>query len=171
MTSPTTSPRTIVDAALFDVFQELAITRRHLERVPDDRLDWRPHPKSKTLGELATHLAWIVRLPVAIATMPELDFNTGPGPVKLLPSRDAMLAVFDEHVGALQQAMAGLEDAALAEPWTLRTRGNFAFSDRRGHMLRTLGVSHIIHHRAQLGVYLRLLDVAVPSSYGPSADE
>lgn len=167
----TPSSRTLTDFAYFDMMHELAGVRRHLERVPDDKLDWRPHDKSKTLGELATHLAQIPFLPIVVATQPELDFAARPPQPKSLPSRDAILATFDETVAALTTAMADVDDAVLDEAWTLRAGPHVVLSQSKGRMLRTLGVSHIIHHRAQLGVYLRLLDIPVPAVYGPSADE
>jgi uncharacterized damage-inducible protein DinB len=170
-TQPATGTRTIADFAYADIAHELAGIRRHLERVPDDRLDWRPHEKSKSLGELATHLATSAALTLAVAAQDELDMATAPRGPKTLPSRDAIVAAFDEATAPVARAIAALDDAALAQPWTLRMGDHVVMTMPRGHVLRTLGVSHLVHHRAQLGVYLRMCGVAVPGVYGPSADE
>jgi uncharacterized damage-inducible protein DinB len=170
-TQPATGARTLVDFAYADLAHELVGVRRHLERVPDDRLDWRPHEKSKSLGELATHLAQAPGLSYLIVALDEFDMATGPRPPRTLPNRDAMLAEFDAATARLADAMAALDDAALARTWTMRRGDLVLLSRSKGQLLRTLGISHFVHHRAQLGVYLRLSGVAVPGVYGPSADE
>ena len=153
---------------------EMAGTRRTLERVPEDRLSWRPHPRSSTLGELATHLAnlnsWIVR------TVETDSFDIAPvGAPRPRPeplgSRQALLAAFDGQVAAGRARLAAATDEQMRAPWTLLAGGKTVFTMPRAACLRSFVMSHGIHHRAQLGLYLRMLDVPVPGLYGPSADE
>lgn len=157
--------------ALGDLDSELASTRRALERVPDEHLTWRPHDKSMTLGRLATHLAQLPGLAISVARDAELDLATSrPGPSQLA-SRDEILRTFDRNVETLRAAFAALDDAALVESWTMRFGDRVVLSAPRAAAMRRMGISHIIHHRAQLTVYLRELGVPVPGLYGPSADE
>lgn len=160
-----------IGATLLPEFdQETANTRKVLERVPDDRLGWRPHPRSGTLGWLAGHLS---NLPswAAIAIgqdVLELDPNYKQ---EVPASRQEILAAFDKNVAAARAAIAGASDERLGSNWTLRVAGRDAFTMPKIAVLRTFVLNHLIHHRAQLTVYLRLLDVPVPALYGPSADE
>ncbi|HYE94938.1 MAG TPA: DinB family protein [Rubricoccaceae bacterium] len=154
-----------------DLWNEFATTRRVIERVPPDRLDWRPHPKSWPLGALATHLA---TLPLWLRGMVEgddFDLATLPPGGQAIPSHDEILQRFDQEVGALRTAFDAMDDEALLRPWTLRRGEHTILTVPKGAILRQLGVSHIVHHRGQLSVYLRLLDVPVPNIYGPTADE
>jgi len=169
----TISPATATPAELLfgDLDQEIAATRRVLERVPDGRMDWRPHDKSMTLGRLATHLAELPRFTTTILTTDELDFaKSGYQPVVLSTTAE-ILALFDERAAAMRVALEAATWEALARRWTMRAGSNVFLEDRKGKLIRTVGISHSVHHRAQLGVYLRLLGVAVPGVYGPSADE
>jgi uncharacterized damage-inducible protein DinB len=156
--------------ALGDLEHELAVTRRTLERVPDEHLAWQPHPKSTPLGRLAAHIAQIPFWLGQIVTQPELDLAAGAGAV---PShgRDAILQRFDETAAAAVAALQAASGESLGEPWTLRYGDRVLMALPRVATIRTLVISHMVHHRAQLGVYLRLLDVPVPGAYGPSADE
>lgn len=159
------------DAAFADVGLEFAATRRVLERVPDEHLGWRPHDKSWTLGELATHIAGLPRFPTTTLREDELDLAALPPPEKALPSREAILETWDRHAATFREALADATDEHLAAPWTLRAGPRELSTDPRGLVVRRWGLSHIAHHRGQLTVYLRLLDVPVPSVYGPTADE
>jgi uncharacterized damage-inducible protein DinB len=158
----------IIAELLPEFDQEMAATRRVLERVPDDRPDWKPHPKSFSLAHLAQLVAtmpgWITRT----LREPSLDLAADPGYRNQTP--DALLAQFDRHVVEAREAIATREDADWAEPWSLMMGGHAVFTSPRGEVVRQ-HVNHLVHHRAQLGVYLRLLDVPVPSMYGPTADE
>lgn len=149
-------------------------TRATFERVPDAKLEWRPHGKSMTLGGLATHLAG---LPTWMAiTVDEDSFDLAPPGAspprrEALPSRAAILATFDRNLAEARAILAGATDETLLASWTLRKGGNDVFTMPRIAVVRSFILNHTVHHRAQLGVYLRLLDVPVPSLYGPSADE
>lgn len=153
---------------------EMAGTRRTLERVPEEKLGWRPHAKSMTLGGLASHVA---NLPSWLAYTVEresLDLApVGQPPLRQeeMTSRQALLEHFDRHLAAGRAALAAASDEALLAPWTLLGGGKAFFTMPRMAVLRSFVMNHNVHHRAQLGVYLRLLDVAVPGLYGPSADE
>ena len=156
----------------FDV--EMANTRKTLERVPDDKLGWKPHEKSGTMAWLAGHLA---NLPSWIGITLERDsFDMAPPegqpPPPPQPTSTAeILETFDKNVAAARAAIAGASDEAFFKPWSLLSGGNTIFTMPKTAVLRSFVMNHSIHHRAQLGVYLRLNDVAVPSIYGPSADE
>jgi uncharacterized damage-inducible protein DinB len=165
---------TIAESLLPEFDHEMANTRRTLERVPDDRPDFRPHQKSATLARLAGHLTDIPWWAVTILTCDEYDMAPGGTPARtphVMTTRDALLQRFDAEVAAARVALAATTDAAMAQSWALKREGRTLFSLPRGSALRSFVLSHVVHHRAQLGVYLRLNDVPVPSIYGPSADE
>lgn len=157
--------------ALGDMEHEIATTRRALERIPDEHLAWKPHPRSMALGGLATHLATLPLYGIQIVTSDELDFAARLPPNPVATSREEVLSRFDARVAELRGHMEGVRDEALLVPWTLRRGDHVLLRQPRAGMLRTFFLSHMVHHRSQLGVYLRLLEVPVPSSYGPSADE
>lgn len=162
------------DALLPEFDHEMASTRRTLERVPEDKLDWKPHPKSMALGGLATHLAQIPSWVVQTIELDELDVappEKGQLRAELKRSRKELLAAFDAHVAAARAALAGATDERLRGPWTLLAGGRKVFTLPRMGALRGFILNHSIHHRAQLGLYLRMNDVPVPAIYGPSADE
>jgi uncharacterized damage-inducible protein DinB len=153
---------------------EMANTRKTLERVPDEKLDWKPHEKSFSLGGLATHLANIPSWTANTFDQDELDIAPpGAPPFRLeqAKSRSELLKAFDKNVAAARAALAGASDASWQGSWSLLNGGNKIFTLPRTAVMRGFVMNHLIHHRAQLGVYLRLLDVPVPSIYGPSADE
>jgi uncharacterized damage-inducible protein DinB len=164
---------TIAEMLLPEFDREAAATRKTLERVPDDRLEWRPHEKSATLGSLATHVANLLSWAAHTIEKDSIDIAPGGVPVRAEPVRSAAEAVevFDRHAAAARAAIAGATDERLAATWTLFADGREIFSQPRAGVLRGMVMNHLIHHRAQLGVYLRLNDVPVPSVYGPSADE
>jgi uncharacterized damage-inducible protein DinB len=154
--------------------QEMANTRKTLERVPDAKFDWKPHEKSSTLGGLATHLANIPSWTVYTFGKDELDIAPpGAPPFKLdqAKSTEELLAAFDKNVTGARAALAAAGDERWFGNWSLLRGGNTIMTLPRVAVMRGFVLSHLIHHRAQLGVYLRLLDVPVPSIYGPSADE
>ena len=154
-----------------DLRQEIATTRRMLERVPDDNLDFQPHEKSMSLGKLANHLAELSGLAKTVLSTSELDFAKQKYEPKTITSCTERLALFDKLSAQLIELIEGADWNALQQTWTLRMGEQVFLSDQKGKLLRTLGLSHMAHHRAQLGVYLRLVGVAVPGTYGPSADE
>ncbi|HEY3418465.1 MAG TPA: DinB family protein [Armatimonadota bacterium] len=163
----------ISDTLLPEFDMEMANTRKMLERVPEDKFGWRPHAKSMTLGELATHLT---NLPSWVAiTLTTTSFNFDPeDPAQrdtLLTSRQAMLEQFDAHVATGRAAIAAASDAEWMQSWALQVKGRTIFNIPRIAVLRGFVLSHTIHHRAQLGLYLRLNDIALPPVYGPTADE
>jgi uncharacterized damage-inducible protein DinB len=162
------------DALLPEFDTEMASTRKVLERVPEAKLSYKPHPKSGSLEWLAWHVADLPHWVVETINKDELDFAPAgaarPAPPKI-ESREKLLASFDEKVAAARTAIAGASDDHLAKSWTLKGGGHTIFSMPRAAVLRSFVMNHIIHHRAQLGVYLRLNDVPVPGMYGPSADE
>ncbi|MEQ1759160.1 MAG: DinB family protein [Vicinamibacterales bacterium] len=160
----------IVDALLPELDHEIAVTRKLLERVPDDRSDWKPHIKSYSLGQLATHVANLPHWGVITISQAELDMD-GAGVAAVAASRAALLAAFDEKSTAFRAALTGRTDAELMVPWTLKQSGKIIFSMPKAAVLRSFVMNHLIHHRGQLSVYLRQLDVPLPSIYGPSADE
>jgi uncharacterized damage-inducible protein DinB len=160
----------MVDALLPEFDHEMTTTRKLLERVPDDRMDWKPHPKSYTLGQLAQHLATIPMWGEMTLTRTELDLDGSATPPDMR-SRADLLAAFDKNMAGTRAALVGKTDGELMVPWTLKTGGHTVFSMPRAVVWRGFVMSHIIHHRAQLSVYLRMHDVPLPSMYGPSADE
>jgi len=154
--------------------QEMANTRKTLERVPDEKFSWKPHDKSGSMGWLAGHLANIPGW--AVETIKKDSFDMSPGgkpfqPPPVPKSRKELLELFDKNVAAARAALAGASDADLGKPWSFLNNGTVLFSMPRIACLRTWVMNHNVHHRAQLGVYLRLNNIAVPAIYGPSADE
>lgn len=163
-----------MQALLSEFDQEAQTTRRVLERVPEDKFDWKPHAKSMSLGRLASHVAELTGWGVEMMQKDSLDMNP-PGGQPYTPTihstRDALLKAFDAHAAATRKALEQSPDARLAETWTLLNGGQTIFSMPKGAVLRAFVFNHVVHHRGQLSVYLRLNDVAVPAIYGPSADE
>jgi len=154
-----------------DAVQELASTRRLLERLPEEHLTWKPHEKSMTLGGLATHLINLLNWQIGILQYPEFDLAAVPQRRDALASRTDILEEFDANAAKVNQLIVECDETTLGEEWTLRHGDHIIRREPRGIALRTFGISHMVHHRAQLGVYLRLLDVPVPGVYGLSADE
>ena len=153
---------------------EMANTRRTLERVPDEKFSWKPHEKSTSLGGLATHLANIPSWTAQTFDRDELDISPPGQPPYRLPeakSRAEILEAFDKNVASARAALEAASDENWKGKWSLLNGGKPIFTLPRTAVMRGFIMRHSIHHRAQLGVYLRLLDVPVPSIYGPSADE
>lgn len=153
---------------------EFAILRKTLERVPEDKAGYQPHPKSMTLGRLAGHLAECPMWGIVTLDRDEFDLmppGEAPGEAMVLSNRQTTLAHFDRELAKARQAIAATSDAAMMQPWTFKMGGQTVLTLPRIAVVRSFLMNHMIHHRAQLGVYLRLLDVPVPATYGPSADE
>ncbi len=160
----------IAQALLPEFDQEMANTRKTLGRVPDDKFDWKPHAKSGTLGWLAGHVATLPMLALASLQYDSFDVTVRP-PLPPTKTSADLVAAFDKLSGDARKAIASASDQDLMKTWSLLNGGKPLFTMPRAAVLRTFFLNHLIHHRAQLGVYLRLLDVPVPSIYGPSADE
>jgi len=165
----TASP--LKQAVLGDLDHEISTTRRVLERAPEDRYGWRPHDKSWTLGELCAHLQNLVSWNRMILEQDGFDLAAKPPPRTVPQNTEQLLRQFDEQKKALDETVAAIDDEALGGTWTLRRGDQVIFARPRAAVLRGMGISHMVHHRGQLSVYLRLLDVPVPATYGPSADE
>ena len=159
-------PTHAIPLAEFD--QEMSTTRRLLERVPDDKGDWKPHPKSFSLAHLAQLVARMPGWMISTLREPHIDLATGARYSNETTS--TLLAEFDRNVKAAREALAQVTDAKLDEPWSLVMGDKVMFTAPRGPITRQT-LSHLVHHRGQLTVYLRELDVPVPSIYGPTADE
>jgi uncharacterized damage-inducible protein DinB len=163
---------TIAELLLPEVEQEMATTRRVLERVPDDKLAWKPHARSSSMGELASHIVNMIKW--TDVTMNQTEFDLGSVPPEQLnqtaKSRAELLAWFDANAAMARQAL-GRSDADYAVPWTLKQGDQVFFTMPRYTCVRSFFLNHVVHHRAQLSVYLRLNDIPVPAMYGPSADE
>jgi uncharacterized damage-inducible protein DinB len=158
-------------ALLFaDLDGELATTRRMLERVPDGKEDWRPHKKSRSLGELATHLAQLPGFGIVMLERDEYDGAQGL-PQPKAADKAGRLKMFDEVSAQLRSLLQEMTWDHAKSPWTLRVRSDIVLNAPRANLVRSAVITHSAHHRAQLGMYLRLLDVSVPTSYGPTADE
>jgi len=154
--------------------QEMAKTRKALERLPDDKLGWRPHPKSNTIGWNANHLAELPGWATGVLTTPSLDIAPVGGERYQSPkltTRQQILDLFDRNVAAARKALAAVKDEDMARQWSLLQAGKPFFTMPRATVMRNFVLNHLIHHRAILCVYLRLNDVPVPGMYGPSGDE
>ena len=154
--------------------QEMANTRKTLERVPEAKFDWKPHTKSFTMISLATHILNLAGWLKEIMTLDQLDIAPpGAPPYKEEPAKSSaeLLEQFDRNVKAARSALEAASDEAFATSWSLLMTGKVIFSMPRVAVARTMVLNHIVHHRAQLTVYLRLNDIPVPALYGPSADE
>jgi uncharacterized damage-inducible protein DinB len=147
---------------------EMVTTHRLLERVPGAKMEWKPHAKSFALGHLAQLIARMPAWITHVLEAPHLDLSTGPTYTFETPA--TLLAEFDANVRQARAAMAAASDAHFATPWSLTFGEKVLFTLPRGEMVRQ-NINHLIHHRGQLSVYLRLLDVPLPSIYGPTADE
>jgi uncharacterized damage-inducible protein DinB len=163
----------MTQALLQELEMEMPNTRKTLERIPD-KLDWTPHKKSMTVGRLAQHLAEIPDWTVKAISLDELDLAP-PGGSGYRPqdaaSKTQVLEIFDKNLAAAKAALAGTSDEHLMKPWSLKMGGKTVLTLPRIAVVRNFVLNHNVHHRAQMGVYLRMNDIPVPSVYGPSADE
>lgn len=160
----------IAQSMLPEFDHEMANTRKTLERIPENKLDYKPDPKSMSMGVLASHIAEMAGWLPAMAQGPALDVPQDFKPF-VATSRKQLLDKFDENVAASRAALAGMGDQAFMQDWSLSFAGNTMFTMPRIAVYRSMTMNHIIHHRAQLTVYYRLNGVPVPALYGPSADE
>ena len=164
-----------IAAALLPEFDnEMATTRKVLERVPADKFGWRPHDKSMPFGKLASHVATLPSWAVNGIELDELDIAPVGQPPYTVPeaaSSEELLATFDKCAADARAAIAGASDETLMQTWTLLKGGQKVLAMPRVAVLRVFVMNHVVHHRGQLSVYLRLNDIPVPSIYGPSADE
>lgn len=164
-------PQTIKDIAFCDVERELAATRRVLERVPEEHFGWKPHEKSMTLMQLAGHVATMPIWCVLTVEQDELNFTSPPHIPRDFTTRESLLKVFDEHAAKFREALGPLDDVALEKTWTLRNGEQVVYTQSKAYVLRVWSVNHMVHHRGQLCLYLRLLNMPVPRVYFNSADE
>jgi uncharacterized damage-inducible protein DinB len=162
---------TTAELLLQDYDMEMGMTRRTLDRVPEDKPDYKPHEKSMPMGKLAVHVATLPKLGTFVITTPSLDLTTAKWPDMTFVSREKLLADFDALAAEARAALVAASDADLAATWKFSYGEHVLSNSPRSLAFRHMFVNHLIHHRAQLGVYLRLNDVPVPGVYGPSADE
>jgi uncharacterized damage-inducible protein DinB len=164
----------IRDSFLPEFEMEMATTRKTLERVPEDKTDWKPHNTSMAMGRLAGHIAEMAGFAAQTFDGDSFDFAPPGGkPVQptVMTSRSQLLGIFDKNVAAARQAISKASDEDLHKTWTLMNGGKTFFAMPRIQVLRGMILNHVIHHRGQLSVYLRMNQVPVPSIYGPSGDE
>ena len=154
--------------------QEMASTRKVLERIPDDKLGWKAHPKSNTIGWNANHVADIPNWLAMVLSQPSLDIapvGGEPYPFPSLTTTREILDLFDRNVAAARKAIAAADDEQMGQSWTLLQAGQTLFTMPRSAVVRSMILNHLMHHRAHIIVYLRLNDIPVPGMYGPSGDE
>lgn len=159
----------IADAILMEMDMEEKTTQRVLERVPENKLTWKPHPKAYSLGQLAMHIA-VAPGRVATAALEDTREFTPPPPVDP-KTRQEIMEAFAASCATAKQVVKSFDDAKMMSMWTLKRNGKVVMSVPRVAFLRAIMMNHIYHHRGQLSVYIKLLDLPVPSIYGPSADE
>ena len=162
---------TIAEILLEDFDIEIPMTRKILAAVPTDRPDYKPHDKSMHLGKLAMHVATLPALGTKILTLPNLDLTNANWPPLVFVSREQLLHDFDSLAAEARAALASSTDLHLQQPWKFSYGSHVISENTRVGTFRHAFVNHMIHHRAQLGVYLRLNEIPVPGVYGPSADE
>lgn len=171
MSTSTAKSNNIAKGFIGELKQEAISTRKCLERIPEDKFDFKPHEKSMSMIQLASHVAEMFGWVTMTCKTNQLDFAAGDY-VPFKPETTAQLVeFFDKHLAEAIAALEETSDEAMMEPWTLRNGEQVYFTMPRVQTLRGFAVNHIIHHRGQLSVYLRLNDIPVPSLYGPSADE
>ncbi len=162
----------LIDALLPEFDREMGLTRKLLDRVPDGQFDWKPHPTSVTLGRLAEHLAEMPAWAAMTMTQSTLEMTTQRPPDYQRPAtRDAVLAMFDANLKNGRGNLAGKTDGEFMAPWTLTAGGKEVFTMPKVAVMRNFVLNHMVHHRGQFSVYLRMLGVKIPSIYGPSGDE
>ena len=164
----------ITDALLPEFDQEMATTRKCLARIPDDKHDFKPHAKSFTMGALAVHIATMVGWGMTTLQSDNFDFAPVGGKPWTPPevkTNAELLALFDQGVAGLRAALVATDDSAMMKPWSLLSGGQSVFTMPRVAVLRGMIFNHLVHHRGQLSVYMRMCEIPVPALYGPSADE
>ncbi len=162
---------TIAELLLQTFDHEMRGTRATLERIPEDGADYKPHAKSMPMGRLAIHVARLPQFMITILNTPSLDLASVQWPPLVFESRVKLLADFDALAAEARKTLASATDAQLAQSWQLIWGGKVIAKEPRSVLFHTLFLHHLVHHRAQLGVYLRLNDLPVPALYGPTADD
>lgn len=161
----------LASAFLAELENEAKVARQCLERVPADKFDWTPHEKSMTFGRLAVHVAEMFGWTKMTLTSDVLDFAEADWKAFEPATNEELLAYFDEQIATAKEVLANTSDETFMTDWTMRNGEQVYFTMPKVAVMRTFVMNHIIHHRGQLSVYLRLNDIPVPSIYGPSADE
>ncbi|HEX3820985.1 MAG TPA: DinB family protein [Candidatus Sulfotelmatobacter sp.] len=161
----------ITELLLTEFDAEMKTTRTILERVPFDKTGFTPHTRSMPLEKLAPHVAELPNFGLTILTTPELDFGTAPSRPRPPFEKDGLLKSFDEGATKTRAALQSISDGAWTQPWKLSFQGKTIFNGNKFLAYRQMFLNHLVHHRAQLGVYLRLNDAPLPATYGPSADD
>ena len=167
---PTIQTMSLIQLLEKEMEQEAQTTRKMLARVPDGKYDWQPHPKSMTIRQLATHVAELPTWVALVLTTDELDFGVNPYQPVPLHNTAELLDYFEKALAEGKSQLAQSAEEQLWDNWTLRNGEEIYSTDTKANMIR-MTYCQIVHHRAQLGVYLRLLNIPIPGSYGPSADE
>jgi uncharacterized damage-inducible protein DinB len=162
---------TIAEVLLLDFDSEITNTRRTLERIPENDPQWKPHEKSMAIGRLAIHVARLPEFGSRILTTPELNMDNAKFPPLVFESTAQLLSELDRTASAAREHLAAASDEELLKTWKLSFKGKVLVDAPKVVLYRTMFFNHLVHHRAQLGVYLRLQNIAVPGLYGPSADE
>jgi uncharacterized damage-inducible protein DinB len=160
----------IAEMLLSELDREMKTTRRLIERVPDDKMDYKPHEKSNPLGWLANHVVNLVRFPKFIAEGDGIDLTKFPRHPDVTTTPE-LIALLDSNIAQAREAIGSVTDDKMSDTWTLRMGDHVIFSEKRWMVFRSFFMNHHIHHRAQLAVYLRMNNVPLPGMYGPSADE
>jgi uncharacterized damage-inducible protein DinB len=162
---------TRIEHLLTEFAHETETARKHLERLPTGQFEWRPHAKSFTAGQLASHMVDCIRWIEPIFGADELDMDPSAYKPFSAKSVAALIETFDGEVAKAKHVMATAADTSATQPWRLKVHGQVWFEKPREAVFRDMALSHLVHHRGQFSVYLRLLEVPVPGSYGPTADE
>jgi uncharacterized damage-inducible protein DinB len=161
----------IAEKYLAELKQEAATTRKILKIVPVEKGDWKPHVKNFSLLQLATHVAELPSYLTMTISQDELDFAKSNYKPPVPASNAELLSIFEKNLKNAEEALSGCSDDEMGKNWTMRNGDTIFFSSPKASVLRSLCLNHLVHHRAQLGLYLRLLDIPIPGSYGPSADD
>jgi uncharacterized damage-inducible protein DinB len=159
-----------IEIFLRELDLEAQITRKMLSRVPEDKYDWRPHPKSMTIRRLATHIAELPSWITMALNTSELDFSKNAYKERQIQNNKELMEFFEKSLDNGRSRLSNATEDELSQPWSLRNGEHVFFTTSKGEVIRTF-YSQVVHHRAQMGVFLRLLDIPIPGSYGPSADE
>lgn len=160
----------MIQTLLKEMDSEAKTTRKMLERIPDDKYSWKPHPKSMTIEQLSTHIAELPTWVSMVLTTSELDFASSPYEAKHISNTKDLLKLFEKSLADGKTHLQNATEKDLEPDWTLRNGDQVYSVNSKGEVIR-MAYCQIVHHRAQLGVFLRLLNVPIPGSYGPSADE
>ncbi|MEP7108614.1 MAG: DinB family protein [Ferruginibacter sp.] len=160
----------MIETFLKELQQEAKTTRKMLALIPDDKFQWKPHEKSMSIQQLATHIAELPGWVTMVLTTSELDFAANDYSPTIISSTAGLLELFEKNLADGKASLETAKEEQLDDPWTLRSGETIYSTSPKGEVIR-MAFSQTIHHRAQLGVFLRLLDIPIPGSYGPSADD